>query len=115
MGPSILTDITNGMQYLNEITDSVVAGFQWATKDGALCKKNMRGVCFDIHDVTLHTDAILCGGSQIIPMARCCLYASVLTAQPWLTEPIYLVEIQCPEQVAGGICGVLKRKRSHIF
>ncbi|CAI9155250.1 unnamed protein product [Rangifer tarandus platyrhynchus] len=115
MGPSILTDITKGMQYLSEITDSVVAGFQWATKDGALCKKNMQGVYFDVHDVMLHTDAILCRGSQIIPTAWRCLYASVLTAQPWLTEPIYLVEIQCPEQVAGGICGVLKRKRGHVF
>ncbi|OWK04434.1 hypothetical protein Celaphus_00016274 [Cervus elaphus hippelaphus] len=115
MGPSILTDITKGMQYFNEITDSVVAGFQWATKDGALCKKNMRGMCFDVHDVTLHTDAIHCGGGQIIPMARRCLYASVLTAQPWLTEPIYLVETQCPEQVAGGIYRVLKRKRGHVF
>ena len=36
MGTSILTDITRGMQYLNEIKESVVAGFQWATKEGAL-------------------------------------------------------------------------------
>lgn len=32
-GPNILTDITKGVQYLNEIKDSVVAGFQWATKE----------------------------------------------------------------------------------
>ena len=29
-------------------------------------------------------------------------------------EPIYLVEIQCPEQVVGGIYGVLNRKRGHM-
>lgn len=54
----------------------------------------MRGVRFDVHDVTLHADAIHRGGGQIIPTARRCLYACVLTAQPRLMEPIYLVEIQ---------------------
>ncbi|XP_077778164.1 elongation factor 2-like [Podarcis muralis] len=114
-GPNILTDITKGVQYLNEIKDSVVAGFQWATKEGALCEENMRAVRFDVHDVTLHADAIHRGGGQIIPTARRCLYACVLTAQPRLMEPIYLVEIQCPEQVVGGIYGVLNRKRGHVF
>ena len=33
MGPNLLIDCTKGVQYLNEIKDSVVAGFQWATKE----------------------------------------------------------------------------------
>merc|ERR1712055_449683 len=57
-GPNIVMDVTKGVQYLNEIKDSVVAGFQWASKEGVLAEENMRGVRFDIHDVTLHTDAI---------------------------------------------------------
>lgn len=32
-GPNILVDCTKGVQYLNEIKDSVAAGFQWATKE----------------------------------------------------------------------------------
>jgi elongation factor 2 len=43
------------------------------------------------------------------------LYASVLTAQPRLLEPVYLVEIQCPEAAVGGIYGVLNRRRGHVF
>ncbi|MCE2196975.1 hypothetical protein GQ599_10675, partial [Streptococcus thermophilus] len=31
-GANILVDVTKGVQYLNEIKDSCVAGFQWATK-----------------------------------------------------------------------------------
>uniref|UniRef100_A0AAX7ULF1 Tr-type G domain-containing protein n=1 Tax=Astatotilapia calliptera TaxID=8154 RepID=A0AAX7ULF1_ASTCA len=114
-GPNLLIDMTKGVQYLNEIKDSVVAGFQWATKEGALCEENMRAIRFDIHDVTLHADAIHRGGGQIIPTARRVLYACQLTAQPRLMEPVYLVEIQCPEQVVGGIYGVLNRKRGHVF
>jgi len=114
-GPNLLVDVTKGVQYLNEIKDSVVAGFQWATKESALCEENMRGVRFNIHDVTLHADAIHRGGGQIIPTARRCIYASMLTAQPRLMEPVYLVEVQCPENAVGGIYGVLNRRRGQVI
>jgi len=114
-GPNIIVDCTKGVQYLNEIKDSVVAGFQWATKEGTLCDENMRGIRFNIYDVTLHTDAIHRGGGQIIPTARRVLYACHLTAAPRLMEPVYLVEIQCPENAVGGIYGVLNRRRGHVF
>lgn len=39
----MILDCTKGVQYLNEIKDSVVAGFQWATKEGVLAEENMRG------------------------------------------------------------------------
>jgi elongation factor 2 len=93
-GPNVLMDCTKGVQYLNEIKDSCIAGFQWATKEGVLSEENVRGVRFDIHDVTLHADAIHRGGGQIIPTARRVLYASMLTAKPRLFEPVYLCEVQ---------------------
>jgi len=114
-GPNIVIDASKGVQYLNEIKDSVVAGFQWASKEGVLCDENMRGVRFNIHDVTLHADAIHRGGGQIIPTARRCFYACVLTAAPRLMEPVYLVEIQCPQDSTGGIYSCLNRRRGHIF
>merc|ERR1711964_676332 len=114
-GPNIVIDATKGVQYLNEIKDSVVAGFQWATKEGVLCDENMRGIRFDVMDVTLHADAIHRGGGQIIPTARRCFYACVLTAEPRLMEPVYLVEIQCPQDSTGGIYSCLNRRRGHIF
>merc|ERR1719357_516682 len=95
--------------------DSVVAGFQWATKEGVMCDENLRAVRFNVYDVTLHADAIHRGGGQIIPTARRVLYASMLTASPRMMEPVYLVEIQCPENAVGGIYGVLNRRRGHVF
>lgn len=44
-GPNILTDITKGVQYLNEIKDSVVAGFQWATKEVSWSQMVWAGSC----------------------------------------------------------------------
>jgi len=114
-GANLLVDVTKGVQYLNEIKDSCVAAFQWATKEGVLCEENMRGIRFNVHDVTLHADAIHRGGGQIIPTARRVFYAAELTAQPRLLEPVYLVEIQTPENAMGGIYGVLTRRRGHVI
>jgi len=114
-GGNLLIDVTKGVQYLNEIKDSVVAGMQWASKEGVLCDENMRSVRFNLHDVTLHADAIHRGGGQIIPTSRRVMYASILTASPRLQEPVYLCEIQCPENAVGGIYGVLNRRRGIVF
>merc|ERR1712093_302169 len=114
-GPNLLVDTTKGVQYLNEIKDSCDAAFSWVTKEGVLAGENMRGTRFNILDVTLHADAIHRGGNQIIPTCRRAVYASQLTAAPRLLEPVYLVEIQCPEHAMGGIYGVLNRRRGHVF
>jgi translation elongation factor EF-G len=54
----MIVDMCKGVHYLNEIKDSVVAGFQWASKEGALAEENMPGICFEVCDVVLHADAI---------------------------------------------------------
>lgn len=114
-GPNLLVDQTKAVQYLNEIKDSVAAGFQWAVKSGPLCEENVRSVRYNILDVVLHADAIHRGGGQIIPTARRVCYASMLTAEPRLQEPIYLVEIQAPEAVLGGIYSCLNRRRGIVI
>lgn len=114
-GPNMVVDMCKGVQYLNEIKDSVVAGFQWASKEGPLAEENMRGICFEVCDVVLHSDAIHRGGGQVIPTARRVIYASQITAKPRLLEPVYMVEIQAPEGALGGIYSVLNQKRGHVF
>jgi elongation factor 2 len=114
-GANLLVDVTKGVQYLNEIKDSVIAGLQWVTKEGVLAQENMRGIRFNLMDVVLHADAVHRGGGQIIPTARRVFYAAQLTAQPRFLEPVYLVEIQCPQVVVGGIYGVMNRRRGQII
>ncbi|ETW86731.1 hypothetical protein HETIRDRAFT_377315 [Heterobasidion irregulare TC 32-1] len=114
-GPNLLVDVTKGVQYLNEIKDSCIAAFQWATKEGVCAEENMRGVRVNVLDVTLHTDAIHRGGGQIIPTCRRVTYAACLLATPGLQEPVYLVEIQCPENAIGGIYSVLNKRRGQVF
>lgn len=116
-GPNLLVDVTKGVQYLNEIKDSCVAAFQWATKEGVCAEEVMRGVRVNVLDVTvsprvlyslailitflqLHADAIHRGGGQIIPTCRRVCYAACLLATPGLQEPVYLglfLPLQYPE------------------
>ena len=75
----------------------------------------MRGCRFNLEDVTLHADAIHRGGGQITPTARRVFYAAELTAKPRFQEPIFLVEIQCPDDAVGGIYGCLAQRRGIVI
>jgi elongation factor 2 len=65
-GPNLLVDVTKGVQYLNEIKDSCVAAFQWATKEGVCAEENMRGVRFNILDVTVCYSTLFFNVYQLI-------------------------------------------------
>ncbi|KAJ2808668.1 translation elongation factor 2 [Coemansia guatemalensis] len=114
-GSNLLVDTTKAVQYLNEIKDHCVNGFRWAAKTGPSAEEPMRGCRFNITDVSLHADSIHRGAGQIMPACRRAIYASVLMAQPGLQEPIYLVEIQCPDSAMGGVYSVLNRRRGEVF
>jgi elongation factor 2 len=114
-GPNALFDTTRGVQYLNEVKDSITNAFQWATGEGALCAEPMRGCRFNIIDVTLHADSAHRNARQIMPPARRVLHASQLSARPKLLEPVYLVEIQTEESAMGGVYSVLATRRGHVI
>ena len=114
-GPNVIIDMTKAVQYLNEIKDAVCLAFRNATREGALANEPMRGCRFNLMDVTLHADAIHRGQGQIMPTARSCIFAAELLSDPAIMEPVYLVEIQCPDRAMGGIYGVLNRRRGHVF
>lgn len=84
-----VTDITKGVQYLNEIKDSVVAAFQWASKEGVLAEENMRGIVFEVgRRARCACWAARGGASPYARGPRLCapLLCRVAhpTAQPWL-------------------------------
>ena len=78
-------------------------------------EENMRSCRFNIIDAVLLSDSIHRGSGQFIPTCRRVIYAATLMANPGLLEPVFLVEIQCPEAVLGGIYSVLNRRRGQVF
>lgn len=114
-GPNMLVDGTSGCQFMHEIKDHMVSGFELVVKQGVLCEEPLRGVRFNVIDTTLHNDSIHRGASQISPTTRRVLYASELLANPTLQEPIFLVEINCPTDVSGELYYCLSSRRGSIL
>jgi len=114
-GPNMLVDTTSAVQYLSEIKDSMETAFQWVTKEGVIAEEAMRGIKFNILDVELHSDAVHRGGAQVIPTARRCYYACEFTAAPRFQEPVYLVDIQTPNDEMSGIYKCFNARRGLIF
>ena len=91
------------------------SAFQWATKEGAMTQEQVRGMRVNIVDANLISDSIHRGAGQILPAGRRVVYASQLTAQPRLLEPIFLCEIQAPDSVIGGIYQVISQRRGMVI
>merc|ERR1712194_719874 len=112
---NVVVDVTQGVQYLLEIKEHVNSAFQWASKDGPLCEENMRGIRYNLMDVTMHADAIHRGAGQIMPPFRRACFAAELTAKPTLQEPVFLVEITCPQDAMSGVYNCMNLRRGCVF
>uniref|UniRef100_A0A6B2KY08 Elongation factor 2 n=1 Tax=Arcella intermedia TaxID=1963864 RepID=A0A6B2KY08_9EUKA len=112
---SVLTEETKGVQFINEVKDSVKIGFSMVSREGPLCAEETRGIRFNIHDITLHSDAIHRGGGQIITTARRAFNSAMLAARPKLLEPINLVQLVFPEKVVEEVYVLLDRARGFIL
>jgi len=109
-----LVDVTKGVQYLNEIKDSCVGAFQQVSQEGIFCGEALRGCRFNIHDVTLHADAIHRGAGQIMPPLKRCMYACMIKSAPALMEPMYECEITVPNTCISGVYSTLNARRGVI-
>jgi elongation factor 2 len=113
-GPNMIVDVTQGCQFMNEIKDSCVNGFNGVTQGGVICDEICRSIRFNVHDTNLHPDGIHRGGGQIIPTARRACFGAMYMAEPRLQEPIFLVEITCPNDVVGTVYNVISMRRGSI-
>ncbi|CAD7925866.1 unnamed protein product [Amoebophrya sp. A120] len=101
-------------QLLQTCKDSIVQGFQWASREGPLCDEAIRGVKWKLLDARLHENPQMRGGGQLIPCARRCSYAAFLMAAPRMMEPVFFAEVTCPADSVQGVYTVLSRRRGHV-
>ncbi|XP_046847131.1 116 kDa U5 small nuclear ribonucleoprotein component-like [Xenia sp. Carnegie-2017] len=117
-GPNILVDDTLPSEVdkslLSTARDSIVQGFQWATREGPLCDEPIRNVKFKILDAVIANEPIHRGGGQIIPTSRRVAYSAFLMATPRLMEPYHFVEVQAPADCVSSVYTVLARRRGHV-
>lgn len=111
---NLLVDATKGVQYLNEIKDSMVGAFMQATGGGVFCDEVMRGICFKLEEVILHADAIHRGAGQIMPCARKAFFACQIKSKPGLMEPVYVCDIIVPQNAVAGVYNTLSQRRGTV-
>merc|ERR1712203_120940 len=114
-GANVVVDTTVAIQYLAEIKEHVNSAFQWCTKEGPICEENMRGIRFNLTDATLHTDSIHRGAGQIMPPTRRACFAAEMMGKPTLQEPVFLVEIVCPQEAMSGVYSCMNMRRGCVF
>mmetsp|Transcript_17701 Transcript_17701/g.37892 ORF Transcript_17701/g.37892 Transcript_17701/m.37892 type:complete len:982 (+) Transcript_17701:99-3044(+) len=117
-GPNVLVDDTLPSEVnkglLKQSKESLIQGFQWATKEGPLCDEKIRSCKFKILNAQFAEDAVSRGGGQIIPTARRVAYSAFLLATPRLMEPVQFSEIECPADCVAAVYNVLARRRGHV-
>jgi elongation factor 2 len=111
---NVLVDVTKGVQYLNEIKDSMVGAFIQATAAGVICEEPLRGVRCNLEDLTLHADSIHRGAGQIMPPCKRAIYACQLISEPCLYEPMYLCDITVPQNAIAGVYSTLSTRRGIV-
>lgn len=109
-----LVDTSKGVQYLSEIKDSMIGGFIQASAAGVLCEEPMRGIRFNIDDVTLHADSIHRGAGQIMPPCKRVIYCCQLVSEPCIYEPMYVCDITVPQNAIAGVYSTLSTRRGVV-
>ncbi|CAF0821892.1 unnamed protein product [Didymodactylos carnosus] len=119
-GPNILVDdtlpleVNKALLTSEPVKESIVQGFQWATREGPLCDEPIRNVKFKILDASIAQEPIHHGRGQLIPTARRVAYSSFLLATPRLMEPYCFVEVIAPADCVSAVYTVLGRRRGHV-
>merc|ERR1712070_535102 len=111
---NVLVNCTKGVSYLLEVKDSFVGAFIQATAEGILCGEAMRGIRFNVNDVTLHADAIHRGAGQIMPPVKRAMYGCQIDAGPAILEPMYQCSITVPSNAVAGVFTTLNARRGTV-
>jgi elongation factor 2 len=112
---SLLINDTRGVQYLNEIMELVIQGFEEALDKGPLCKEKVFGVKVKILDATIHEDPVHRGPAQIIPATKRPLYAGMLYAGVQLQEPKQKITILVPATYMSAVITLINGRRGQMM
>lgn len=115
-GPNALLNdvlIQDSRRRSEDIRESIVQGFCWAMREGPLADEPVRGVRVRLLDAEVAENEVSRTAAQIIPTCRRVVYSCVLTGNPRLMEPVYVVEIICASESLG-VCYLLVGRRRGV-
>ncbi|MDR2831050.1 MAG: elongation factor EF-2 [Methanobrevibacter sp.] len=111
---NIFLNMTRGIQYLDEVRELLIEGFESALDAGPIANEITVGLKFKLVDAKLHEDAIHRGPAQVLPSIRKAIFGSIMLAQPVLLEPIQKVFINTPKDYMGNATREIQNRRGQI-
>ncbi len=113
-GKSLFINMTRGIQYLDEVRELLLEGFESALDDGPIAKEKVMGLKLKLVDAKLHEDAVHRGPAQVLPSIRKAIFGAIMMAQPTLLEPMQKVFINVPQDYMGSSTREIQNRRGQI-
>ncbi|MGB4611834.1 MAG: elongation factor EF-2, partial [Methanothermobacter thermautotrophicus] len=98
---NMFINMTRGIQYLDEIKELLMDGFESAMDNGPIAKEKVMGVKIKLMDAKIHEDAVHRGPAQVLPAIRKGIFGAMMSAEPTILEPIQKVFINVPQDYMG--------------
>ncbi len=111
---SLFLNMTRGIQYLDEVKELLLEGFESTLESGPLGEEICMGLKFKLHDAKLHEDAVHRGPAQVLPAIRNAILGSMTLAEPSLLEPMQKVVIDTPNDYMGACTREIQNRRGQI-
>jgi len=111
---NIMTELTKGVQFLQESMASIRSSFDDIMKNGPLAYEFTRGVKVVLTNYVPHEDAAHRTYAQLMPASRRAILGAMLSANPTLLEPVLGIEVKGPSDLIGAITGVIQGKRGKL-
>ena len=111
---SLFINMTRGIQYLDEIKELLLEGFESALDDGPIAREKVMGLKVMLKDAKIHEDAVHRGPAQVLPAIRKATYGAIMMAKPVLLEPIQKVFINVPQDYMGAATREIQNRRGQI-
>ena len=111
---SLFINMTRGIQYLDEIKELLLEGFESALDDGPIAREKVMGLKISLKDAKIHEDAVHRGPAQVLPAIRKAVYGAIMLANPTLLEPIQKVFINVPQDYMGAATREIQNRRGQI-
>ncbi len=112
---NIFIDMTKGVQYMNEVMELLLQGFEEAVSHGPLAKEKVTGMKVSVVDALIHEDPVHRGPAQIIPAIKRAIYAGMMTAGVTLLEPKQKLFVQIPQEYMSGVINNIQGKRGQVL
>ncbi len=111
---NIFIDSTKGVQYVDEVMELLVQGFEEACDSGPLAKEKVTGILVKLVDAKIHEDPVHRGPAQVLPAIRRPIYAAMLIAGVQLLEPKQKLLVQAPQDYMSAIISQIQGRRGQV-